>query len=171
MLQSPRATDKLSISEPQCRATGRVSLFTAVVAFACAAGILLATCDATDQGPNSKSKNRNAAAAAKAHREKMISSLQQQVAKAQQILEKAASKSQMTQAELNSATSRLSGIREEIEDTQHDAVEAAKTLHEVEAELLAHQGPGSEYVNPGDCGSIEERRASDDSQGTGSSSA
>ncbi len=121
----------------------RGSLIRPVIAFVCAAAILMGSDDATARGRSNYS--RSAAAAARAQRARMISSLQQQVVNARQILQKAESQSQMTQAELNAASSKLSGIREEIDNTQHDAVKVAKTLHDIEAELIAHQSPDSEY--------------------------
>ena len=43
-----------------------------------------------------------------------------------------------------SSSTKLSGIRREIDGTQQDAVEAAKTLHAIEAEIMLHQSPTSE---------------------------
>lgn len=50
----------------------------------------------------------------------------------------------MTQAQVVEASTQLSGIRREIDGTQHDAVEAAKTLHEIATEITLHQSPTSE---------------------------
>lgn len=124
-------------------ASVRGSLFHSIFAFVCAATLFLSTDNVIARGRGSY--GRIAAAAAKAQRARLISSVQQQVVNAQQILQKAESQSQMTQAELNAANTKLSGIREDIGNTQHDVVEAAKTLRDIEAELIAQQTPDSEY--------------------------
>ena len=144
MYQTPQARENLSVCMRHYTANGHYCFFTVVLAFACAAGILLGTGDALARGRSNY--GRSAAAAVKAQRARMVSSLQQQVSSARQILQKAESQSQMTQADLNAATSKLSGIREEIDNTHQDAVEAAKTLRAIEAELILHQARDSEYA-------------------------
>lgn len=47
---------------------------------------------------------------------------------------------------MNAASSKLDGIRQGIEDTHHDAAEAAKTLRELESEIMLAQSPGSEFA-------------------------
>ena len=92
------------------------------------------------------SSRHSRAAAAQARKQQMIKSIQQQVAVARQVLDAAESQAAMSQAQVNQALSKLSGIREDIERGHDDAEQAAKTLHGIEAEILAEQQPDSDLV-------------------------
>lgn len=86
-----------------------------------------------------------AAAAAKAQRAKMVKNLQNQVSSARQVLTNLESQAVMTQSQLTAASTQLEGIQQGIEDIQHDAADAAKSLHEIESEILLAQTSSSEY--------------------------
>ncbi|MEZ6122167.1 MAG: hypothetical protein R3C49_03200 [Planctomycetaceae bacterium] len=88
---------------------------------------------------------RRAAAAAKAQREAMIKGIQAEVSRAKDVLQKVESQGNMTATQLREASSRLDGIREQIDGHRHDAREASKTLHSIEQEILAEQEDSSEF--------------------------
>lgn len=90
--------------------------------------------------------SRQAAAAAKARKAQQIKSIQQQLSVARQILANAESQTAMSQGEVNQALAKLSGIRTEIESAEDDVEQAVKTLHAIEAEILAEQPPDSEFA-------------------------
>lgn len=92
------------------------------------------------------SYSSRAAAAARAQRAQLIKNLQNQVSNARQVLSSLESKSVMTQSQLTSASSRLEGIQQSIKDTHQDAVAAAKTLRDIEAEIVLAQTPTSEFA-------------------------
>ena len=122
----------------------RTTLLRGFVVVACALCVLFSSATAIARGRHNY--GRNAAAAARANRAKMISSIQKQVTNARAVLKSAESQSVMSQAELNAASSKLAGIREEIDNTHQDAVQAAKTLREIEAEITLHQNPNSDLA-------------------------
>lgn len=90
-----------------------------------------------------RSSARQAAAARK---QQLIKVLQQQLTVARQVLAAAESKQSMSSHEVNQAISQLSDLRTSIDEAQVDAREAAKTLHEIEAEILAQQSANSDVV-------------------------
>lgn len=122
----------------------RTTLLRGFVAVACGLCVFFSSATAIARGRHNY--GRNAAAAAKANRARMISSIQKQVSNARAVLKSAESQSVMSQAELNAASSKLAGIREEIDNTHQDAVQAAKTLREIEAEITLHQTPNSDFA-------------------------
>lgn len=92
------------------------------------------------------SYSSRAAAAARAQRAQLIKNLQNQVSNARQVLSSLESKSVMTQSQLTSASARLEGIQQSIKDSHQDAVAAAKTLRDIEAEIVQAQTPTSEFA-------------------------
>jgi len=93
-----------------------------------------------------RNRNRSAAAAASARKAQLVNTLQRQVATARQMLAAAESNTAMSQAEVNQALVKLSGIRVEIESAEDDVVQALKTQHAIEAEILAEQAKDSELA-------------------------
>jgi len=91
------------------------------------------------------SYSSRAAAAARAQRAQMISNLQKQVASAREVLKNLESQAVMTQAQLSSSSTKLEGIQQDIEDIRKDAVQAAKSLREIESEITLAQSSGSEF--------------------------
>lgn len=91
------------------------------------------------------SYSSRAAAAARANRTRMISSLQKQVSSAREVLKNLESQAVMTQTQLTSASSKLESIHQEIENSHQDAVLAAKTLRDLESEITLAQSPSSEF--------------------------
>jgi chromosome segregation ATPase len=90
--------------------------------------------------------SRHAAAAAAARKRQMTLAIQQQVAEARQVLATAETRAALSQAQVNQAVEKLSSIRTALEAARADDREAEKTLRAVEAEILAEQGPHSEFA-------------------------
>lgn len=111
------------------------SMLIVLVAFA-----LLMTAFSSDvEARRRRGRGRSAAAAAKARKAQMIKTIQQQVAAAQKVLSAAESQAAMSGDQVKQALSQLSGIRTEIESAHENVAEAATTLREIEAEILAEQ--------------------------------
>lgn len=119
-------------------------LLVALIAVAMLLVDFSAEAEAAKRRRRGSSRSSRAAAAAKARKERTIKSIQQQVAAARQVLAAAESQTAMSQAQVNQALSKLSGIRDDLETGHDDAEQAAKTLHEIEAEILAEQQPDSD---------------------------
>jgi hypothetical protein len=93
-----------------------------------------------------QNRNRRAAANAAAQRQRLIGKLRQQLSAAQDVLATAQSQGAASQQALDAAASKLSSIRDELEQSRLDANEGQKAMHEIEAEILAEQPADSEYA-------------------------
>jgi chromosome segregation ATPase len=102
------------------------------------------TASAARRRGNNRGRNRTSSAAYQAYRAQAIQSIQHQVSQARNVLANAESQASMSQAAVNSANSKLSDIREQIENAHDDVAQAAKALHDLEKEILADQAPNSE---------------------------
>lgn len=84
--------------------------------------------------------------AAAARKQQMIKVLQNQLVVARQILVAAESKQSMSSHEVSQAINQLSELRTSIDEAQVNAREAAKSLHEIESEILDQQPPESDFA-------------------------
>ncbi|MCA9060633.1 MAG: hypothetical protein KDA85_19110 [Planctomycetaceae bacterium] len=84
--------------------------------------------------------------AAQQRRQQMIQALNQQITAATQVLSQIQSNAAKTEQELKAANARLEGIRQSVEGAHEDAAVGAKTLREIETELIRQQGTDSELA-------------------------
>ncbi len=94
----------------------------------------------------SSSYHRNAAAMAQAQKRQLISTLQMQLASANQLLASAESKSSMSQSSAFDSMTKLNLIRKEMESASAEAHDAFKELQMVEADILESQSDHSEFA-------------------------
>jgi hypothetical protein len=91
-----------------------------------------------------RGRSRRSSAISRAYRAQAIQNIRAQVSLARSVLANAESQAAMSQATVSNSISQLSGIREQIEGAHDDVAQAAKTLHELEKDILDEQTPDSE---------------------------
>jgi chromosome segregation ATPase len=94
----------------------------------------------------SSSYHRNAAAMAQAQKRQLVSTLQMQLATANQLLANAESRSSISQSSAYDAMNKLNMIRKEMESASAEAHDAFKELQMVEADIMESQSDHSEFA-------------------------
>ena len=119
-----------------------VALLSVLVIFS----IIADSATAARRRGSSRGRSRQSLAAAKAYKAKAAQSIQRQLDAARNVLANAESQAAISEATVSNAISQLSDIRVQIENAHDDVAQAAKTLHELEKEILADQLPNSELI-------------------------
>ena len=79
-------------------------------------------------------------------RQAAINSIRAQIAVAEEVLESAVSRQELSEKELAAAQARIVDARAAIDDAVAQQVESNTTMREIETRLLAEQGSGSEFI-------------------------